>query len=361
MRTPFSGVGTALITPFKKDGSDRRGRGQAPGAAADRRGRPLPVAVRDDGRGAHAEPQGKAARRGAGGRGDQRRRCRCWPGAGGYDTRETVELARDMDKAGRRRPAVGDALLQQADAGRAVSALQGDRAEHLAADRALQRAVADGDQHGRRHHGAALGDPEHRRHQGAGRPRPDVRASSRRRREGFLRAERRRSGGRGGHGDRRAPASSRWRRTRRPPRWCRSSRCARRATTPAARKLHHWLLPLIQVNFVESNPIPCKAAMAAMGLIDEVYRLPLVSPEPGGARKGDGRAAAAAPPGRGRARVMTDLAAADHRARRTGRRRTERPGPRDASRVCARSWRPGASAPPSPTRRRPPAGASTSG
>ncbi len=49
----------------------------------------------------------------------------------------------------------------------------------------------------------------------------------------------------------------------------------------AARKLHHWLLPLIQVNFVESNPIPCKAAMAAMGLIDEVYRLPLVPPSQG--------------------------------------------------------------------------------
>ena len=46
----------------------------------------------------------------------------------------------------------------------------------------------------------------------------------------------------------------------------------------AARKLHHWLLPLIQVNFVESNPIPCKAAMAAMGLIEESYRLPLVPP-----------------------------------------------------------------------------------
>jgi 4-hydroxy-tetrahydrodipicolinate synthase len=44
----------------------------------------------------------------------------------------------------------------------------------------------------------------------------------------------------------------------------------------AARKLHHWLLPLIQVNFVESNPGPCKAAMAAMGLIEEVFRLPLV-------------------------------------------------------------------------------------
>jgi len=46
----------------------------------------------------------------------------------------------------------------------------------------------------------------------------------------------------------------------------------------SARKLHHWLLPLIQVNFVESNPIPCKAAMAAMGLIEESYRLPLVPP-----------------------------------------------------------------------------------
>jgi 4-hydroxy-tetrahydrodipicolinate synthase len=48
----------------------------------------------------------------------------------------------------------------------------------------------------------------------------------------------------------------------------------------AARRLHHWLLPLIQVNFVESNPIPCKAAMAAMGLIEEHYRLPLVPPGP---------------------------------------------------------------------------------
>jgi 4-hydroxy-tetrahydrodipicolinate synthase len=49
----------------------------------------------------------------------------------------------------------------------------------------------------------------------------------------------------------------------------------------AARKLHEWLLPFILVNFVEANPIPVKAAMAAMGLIDEVYRLPLVSPSPG--------------------------------------------------------------------------------
>ncbi len=46
----------------------------------------------------------------------------------------------------------------------------------------------------------------------------------------------------------------------------------------AARRLHAWLLPFLLVNFVEANPIPIKAAMAAMGLVEEAYRLPLVSP-----------------------------------------------------------------------------------
>jgi len=50
-----------------------------------------------------------------------------------------------------------------------------------------------------------------------------------------------------------------------------------------ARRLFTWLLPLLQVNFVESNPIPVKAAMAAMGLLDEQYRLPMV-PLSAGAR-----------------------------------------------------------------------------
>ncbi len=45
-----------------------------------------------------------------------------------------------------------------------------------------------------------------------------------------------------------------------------------------ARALHHRLLPLMQINFVESSPIPVKAAMAMMGLVEEVYRLPLVPP-----------------------------------------------------------------------------------
>src|SRR4051812_9276689 len=48
-----------------------------------------------------------------------------------------------------------------------------------------------------------------------------------------------------------------------------------------ARKVHNDLLPLMQVNFVESSPIPVKAAMAMMGLVEEVYRLPLVSPSQG--------------------------------------------------------------------------------
>jgi 4-hydroxy-tetrahydrodipicolinate synthase len=43
-----------------------------------------------------------------------------------------------------------------------------------------------------------------------------------------------------------------------------------------ARPLNARLLPLMQVNFIETSPIPVKAALAMMGLIEEVYRLPLV-------------------------------------------------------------------------------------
>ena len=47
-----------------------------------------------------------------------------------------------------------------------------------------------------------------------------------------------------------------------------------------ARARHARLLPLMQANFIESNPIPVKAAMAMMGLIEERYRLPLVPMQP---------------------------------------------------------------------------------
>jgi 4-hydroxy-tetrahydrodipicolinate synthase len=45
-----------------------------------------------------------------------------------------------------------------------------------------------------------------------------------------------------------------------------------------ARALNRRLLPLMTVNFIESSPGPVKAAMARMGLLEEVYRLPMVSP-----------------------------------------------------------------------------------
>jgi 4-hydroxy-tetrahydrodipicolinate synthase len=45
-----------------------------------------------------------------------------------------------------------------------------------------------------------------------------------------------------------------------------------------ARKIQRRFLPLMNVNFIESNPIPVKAAMGLMGLLDPVFRLPLVPP-----------------------------------------------------------------------------------
>jgi 4-hydroxy-tetrahydrodipicolinate synthase len=44
----------------------------------------------------------------------------------------------------------------------------------------------------------------------------------------------------------------------------------------AARRLHYRLLPLMEVNFIESSPGPVKAALAMMNLIEEQMRLPLV-------------------------------------------------------------------------------------
>ncbi|HZT70942.1 MAG TPA: 4-hydroxy-tetrahydrodipicolinate synthase [Terriglobia bacterium] len=47
-----------------------------------------------------------------------------------------------------------------------------------------------------------------------------------------------------------------------------------------ARKLNMKLLPLMQANFIETNPIPVKAALAMMGKIKEVYRLPMCPMKP---------------------------------------------------------------------------------
>src|SRR5450432_3742470 len=45
---------------------------------------------------------------------------------------------------------------------------------------------------------------------------------------------------------------------------------------PTARAIHRKYLPLMQANFIESSPLPVKAVLAMMGRIEELYRLPLL-------------------------------------------------------------------------------------
>lgn len=54
---------------------------------------------------------------------------------------------------------------------------------------------------------------------------------------------------------------------------------------PHAREMHRRLHALMEINFIESNPGPVKAAMGLMGLLDPVYRLPAVPPRPESLRK----------------------------------------------------------------------------
>ena len=60
---------------------------------------------------------------------------------------------------------------------------------------------------------------------------------------------------------------------------------AERGDFEAARKMHHRLVPLMLGNFMESNPGPVKYSMAVMGLCEEVFRLPMVSPRPASQEK----------------------------------------------------------------------------
>ena len=48
----------------------------------------------------------------------------------------------------------------------------------------------------------------------------------------------------------------------------------------AAREIHRRYFRLLEVNFIETNPGPVKAAMALMGLLEPIFRLPLVPPKP---------------------------------------------------------------------------------
>jgi 4-hydroxy-tetrahydrodipicolinate synthase len=60
---------------------------------------------------------------------------------------------------------------------------------------------------------------------------------------------------------------------------------AERGDFAAARQMHQFLVPLMLGNFIESNPGPVKYAMSVMGLCEESYRLPVVSPRPASQEK----------------------------------------------------------------------------
>ena len=255
MRTPFTGVGTALVTPFTKDGSLDE--------AAVRR-----LARRQIDAGVHfLSPCGTTGEAPTLTHREKLRvvelvvdeaagRVPVLAGAGGYDTREVIELARELERRRRRRPAVGDAVLQQADAGRPVPALQGDRREHAAADRALQRARAHRRQHRGADRGAALGRLPNivgvKEASGNVVQMCEIVASTP---DDFLLLSGddpltvavMAIGGRGVI----SVASNEV-----PAEMAQIVELCEKGDFAGARKLHNWLLPLIQVNFVEANPIP---------------------------------------------------------------------------------------------------------
>ncbi|MEK9138208.1 MAG: 4-hydroxy-tetrahydrodipicolinate synthase, partial [Bacteroidota bacterium] len=53
-------------------------------------------------------------------------------------------------------------------------------------------------------------------------------------------------------------------------------RAALKGKWEKARELHYKLLHLMNINFIESNPIPVKAVLNMMGMIEDTLRLPLV-------------------------------------------------------------------------------------
>ena len=53
----------------------------------------------------------------------------------------------------------------------------------------------------------------------------------------------------------------------------------------AAREIQRRLHALMEINFIESNPGPVKAALALMGLIEPIFRLPAVPPKPENLKK----------------------------------------------------------------------------
>ena len=87
-------------------------------------------------------------------------------GAGSNSTKEAIALARHAEERRRRCRSGRHAVLQQADPGRALSALQGDQRRDRHSDHHLQHPAAVGGRHVGRHHDAAVRTEKHRRRQG---------------------------------------------------------------------------------------------------------------------------------------------------------------------------------------------------
>ena len=186
MRTPWTGCGTALVTPFTREGAvDEAGvrrlarrqieagihflvpcgtTGESPTLTEDERIRVVQLVVE--------EAAGRVP---------------VLAGAGGYDTKEVIHSARRMKQVGAGGHPVGDAVLQQADARGPLPALQRDCRRGRPADRRLQRAWPDRLQRRRGHARPAERRAGHRRRQGSvGKHLADGR-DLRRRAEGFSR------------------------------------------------------------------------------------------------------------------------------------------------------------------------------
>ena len=65
-----------------------------------------------------------------------------------------------------------------------------------------------------------------------------------------------------------------------PAEWTELTRAALNNDFPTARKICRKYQELAEVNFIETSPGPVKFAMARMGLLEPVWRLPLVPPQP---------------------------------------------------------------------------------
>ena len=198
-------------------------------------------------------------------------------GAGGYNTAEVIEARPRGGRRRRHRHPLGLAVLQQADPGRHLPALRGDRLEHEPADRAVQRARAHRQQHRAGDHREARTLPQIVGIKEASGNVFQIADVRRRVPADFLVL----SGddtltlpvmALGGEGvisvaGNEVPADM-----------ARMVESCERGDFAGARVIHERLLPLLQANFIESNPGPVKAVMALAGLLEPVYRLPLVAP-----------------------------------------------------------------------------------